>query len=83
MQSDRVKKFKTELVWHNCLTCQPEERFNRELYATNGVRIYKVVYKKGVGFVGDGIFIDDSSAQNFWWADLIQTIHNTDYGVIN
>lgn len=75
--TEQKNKFTIELVWHNCPTYKPEEKFNQELYATDGTKFYKVVYKKDVGFVGDGIFIDDTIARNYWWADLLQTINHT------
>ena len=77
MKTLQKNKFTMELVWHNCLTYKPEEKFNQELYATDGTKFYKVVYKKDIGFVGDGIFIDDTVAKNYWWADLLQTINHT------
>lgn len=70
-------KFTMELVWHNCLNCKPSEEFNPRLFVTDGVRLYEVAYKSGVGFAGPGIFIDDSDAEAYWWADIIQTISYT------
>ena len=75
--TEQKNKFTMELVWHNCLTYKPEEKFNQELYVTDGTKFYKVVYKNDVGFVGDGIFIDDTIAKDYWWADLLQTINHT------
>lgn len=67
-------KFTMGLVWHNCLTYKPSEKYNPCLFVTDGTNFYKVVYKQDVGFVGDGVFIDDSTAENYWWADMLQTI---------
>lgn len=69
-----VRKYSMQLVWHSCLTYKPSEDYNPELYATDGENLYKVVYEKNTGFVGDGIFITDHNAKNYWWADIIQSI---------
>lgn len=63
-----------ELVWHNCVTYKPSEDFNSELYLTDGFEVYRVVYKRDVGFLGDGICIDDTNGSRWWWADIRQTI---------
>lgn len=69
------KKFSMSIVWHNCLTYKPSEFFNSELFVTNGKCFCKVVYKENVGFVGDGVFIDDTCGKNWWWCDMNQTIN--------
>lgn len=71
-----VRKYSMQLVWHNCLTYTPSEDYNPELYVTDGTNLYKVVWEKDTGFVGDGIFIAEHNAKNYWWADILQTIQN-------
>lgn len=48
------------------------------MFATDGTNLYKVVYKRNVSFVGDGVFIDDTTAENYWWADMLQTIGDSE-----
>jgi hypothetical protein len=39
-------EFTMEIIWHNCITCPPEERFDRTLYITNGQNIRTASYSK-------------------------------------
>ena len=40
--TEQKNKFAVELVWHNCLTYKPEEKFNQELYVTDGTKFYLI-----------------------------------------
>ena len=40
--TEQKNKFSMELVWHNCLTYKPEEKFNQELYVTDGTKFYLI-----------------------------------------
>ena len=64
-----MKKFKMQLVWHNCETCPPEEDYNECLIYTNGANIYHCEYFKEAGFPIKSEFLHD-----FWWADLHTTV---------
>ena len=77
-----MDKFKMELVWHNCKTCPPEELFNDELIATNGVCGYvlNMTWDKRKGFFisinGDDQRIQEALLEDWWWADIQQTAQN-------
>ena len=40
--TEQKNKFAMELVRHNCLTYKPEEKFNQELYVTDGTKFYLI-----------------------------------------
>lgn len=67
-----MDKFKMELTWHNCKTRPPKEDYNPWLIYTNGYNIFDCAYCKE-----DGFQIKDDRLHEFWWADLLQTIHGT------
>ena len=71
-----MKKFKMNLVWHNCYYCPPEEDYNDNLVVTNGFDIFQATYRKKCGFP-----ISDSNTdtlKKYWWADIAQTIRGTE-----
>jgi hypothetical protein len=73
-----MDKFKMELTWHNCKICQPEEDSNGCLIITNGKLIYQVAWSRfWQGFGSPSIEIKDEDLINWWWADIIQTVHKT------
>lgn len=72
-----TKKFKMELVWHNCWECPPEEVTNDSLIMTDGVDVYEAFWYRPDGFMirtkdgWYGVYED----QNRWhWADIKQTV---------
>lgn len=71
-------KFVMRLVWHNCKTYQPKEFKNDFLIATNGADIYRMMWRRDSGyFVGTKSWskiLEQSELENWWWADLIQTV---------
>ena len=73
-----MDKFKMELTWHNCKTCQPEESFNYNLYVTDGVVIHKMIWDSGFGgFLKIGLEIRGGDLEKYWCADLVQTVNKT------
>ena len=72
-----MDKFKMELTWHNCKTCQPEEDSNGHLLITNGKLIYEAVWSRfWQGFGSHNIEIKDEELINWWWADIVHTVRN-------
>lgn len=73
-----MDKFKMELTWHNCKTCPPKEDFNSYLLVTDGWDIKEMRW-----FKRDGVFVNRYSEikgeelSNWWWADILQTVHKT------
>lgn len=73
-----------ELVWHNCKTYPPKEDFNDNLITTNGDYVLDMSWIKEEGyFVSEyaadewiGHRIEDSVLENWWWADIQQTVWN-------
>lgn len=72
-----TKKFKMELVWHNCWECPPEESTNDSLIMTDGVNVYEAFWYRPDGFMirakhgWHGIYED---TKNWYWADIKQTV---------
>lgn len=75
-----MKKFKMELVQHNCLECPPEEAANDCLIATDGLRIYEAAWYAPDGFMiynkhddwWHGLYVEDLG--EWYWADIKQTV---------
>ena len=44
-------KFTIGLVWHNCKTYPPKERYNDCLYVTDGNRIMQMEYHSEYGWI--------------------------------
>jgi hypothetical protein len=70
-----------ELVWHNCKTHPPKELLNDDLICTNGVYAFDMTWDSTQGYFIDqfGVNeyrIEDSVLENWWWADLQQTVWN-------
>lgn len=76
----RKDKFTINLVWHNCKTYPPEEKWNVNLYATDGRDVFKVVYdyREGWFMLISNRRIPTDELDEFWWADLQQTINTSD-----
>ena len=73
-----MDKFKMELTWHNCKTYPPKEDFNSHLLVTDGWDIKEMRWVKSDGvFVNKYSEIKDEELINWWWADIVQTAHNT------
>lgn len=75
-----MNKFVMELVWHNCDTNHPKEFENNSLIITDGKNVYPVLWHRAEGYgvvTENGIVsIGLSELKNWWWADIVQTIHN-------
>lgn len=71
-------KFKMELTWHNCLTCPPEEYWNKNLYISDGTYVSDAEYDKQYGWFDKsaGDYIPYKELYEYWWADLNQTVNN-------
>ena len=73
-----MDKFKMELTWHNCATCQPEEDFNSFLLVTDGLDIQEMRWDRiWGGFRNRILSIRDEDLSKYWWADIMQTVHST------
>lgn len=73
-----MDKFKMELTWHNCKTCPPKEDFNSYLLVTDGWDIKEMRWVKSDNvFVNRYSEIKGKDLINWWWADLVQTVHKT------
>lgn len=72
-----MKKFKMELVWHNCLECPPEETTNDYLIATDGVDVHEAFWYRPDGFMirgkdrWHGLY---ENLNKWYWADIRQTV---------
>lgn len=65
-----------ELVWHNCLTCPPEEVSNPCLCLTDGEKTIQASYFAGYWYYNRSCYEEyriDVSSGKYWWADLNQT----------
>lgn len=75
-----MKKFKMELVWHNCEECPPEEDYNSHLILSDGIKVCEVRWDKEEGFsyfskkFGYRPLI--GNYKKMWWADVRQTAQN-------
>ena len=73
-----MEKFKMELTWHNCKTYPPKEDFNSYLLVTDGWDIKEMRWVKSDNvFVNRYSEIKDEDLINWWWADMVQTVHKT------
>ena len=73
-----MDKFKMELTWHNCETHPPKEDFNSYLLVTDGWDIKEMRWVKSDNvFVNKYSEIKGENLVNWWWADMIQTVHKT------
>lgn len=74
-----MDKFIMELVWHNCKTCPPKELCNDELIGTNGHYVFDLSWFRNEGYFisvhsDDDYKIEDYALENWWWADIQQTV---------
>lgn len=76
-------KFKISLTWHNCLTCPPEETWNKNLYISDGTYVSMAKYDRFHGYdrwwdacLGD--YIPAQAFHKYWWADIEQTVITSD-----
>lgn len=71
-------KFTMELVWHNCDNNHPKEFENNSLIITNGKNVYPLFWHRAEGYgvvTANGIVsIRLSELENWWWADIEQTV---------
>ena len=73
-----MNKVTMELVWHDCVTCPPEEESNENLIMTDGKSVWNAEYER---IDGDGEWFKDGThsinvnrpGKKYWWADLLQT----------
>ena len=73
-----MDKFKMELTWHNCKTCQPKEGFNSHLLVTDGLAIHQMMWDSVFGgFLKIGLEIRGDDLEKYWWADVVQTVRKT------
>lgn len=73
-----MNKFKMGLTWHNCLTYQPKEDFNSYLLVTDGWDIQEMRWDRiWGGFRNKILSIRGEDLAKYWWADIVQTVHNT------
>lgn len=72
-------KFTMGLVWHNCKIYPPKERWNANLYATNGRYVFKVAYDCRDGWFDalDDWPLPTEELHEYWWADLEHTIQTS------
>lgn len=67
-----MRKFKMELVWHNCKTYPPEEDSNDFLIVSDGINVCEAKWNKKEGFSYKSSEL--LNHDNLWWADLRQTV---------
>ena len=69
-------KFKIELVWHNCKTYPPKEFENDNLIVTDGLEVYGMSWHRAEGYwiADERGLIKLSDLENWWWADVAQTV---------
>lgn len=68
-----MNKMKMELIWHNCKTCPPSEKYNEDLLLWDGEQLDHAEYDDGEWFV-DHHYADITGVEeSCWWADLNQT----------
>lgn len=77
-----MDKFKMELTWHNCKTCHPKEIKNDFLVATNGNEIFNMSWSQQSGYHIEqndsySIPLPEVVWNDWWWADLYQTVRGT------
>lgn len=80
-----MDEFKMELIWHNCKTCQPKEKFNYSLSVTDGIKIHKMMWDSGFGgFLKIGLEIRGDELEKYWWTDFSRTVRESkEFEVIN
>lgn len=76
-----MDKFTMELVWHNCKTYPPKELCNDELIGTNGHYVFDMSWFRNKGYFisshsDDDYRIEDYALENWWWADIQQTVQD-------
>lgn len=69
-------KFTMELVWHNCRTYPPKEKYNPKLFITDGADVYTISYSLAKGFYDEYVCrsIPSDVLHLYWWADIEQTV---------
>lgn len=69
-------KFTMPLTWHNCYSCPPEEQWNDKLWATDGNRVFPVVYDRENGWYDKEAreYLPFELIWKYWWADIEQTV---------
>jgi hypothetical protein len=71
-------KFAMPLTWHNCQFYPPSERYNNRLLATDGKCVFPVVYDAMDGWwdIESKYYLPFGLLQEYWWADIEQTVRN-------
>lgn len=65
-----------ELVWHDCKTCPPQEKYNERLFISAGFQVIPVVWMNGKFYHKSGPSEGkevDLSASCVYWADIDYT----------
>lgn len=65
-----------ELVWHDCKTCPPEEKYNERLFISSGFQVVPVVWINGKFYHKSGPSEGkevDINAPCVYWADIDYT----------
>lgn len=72
-------KFTMSLVWHNCKTHPPKEKWNNNLYASDGQYVFEAEYDWQYGWFDKnaGDYIPFGELHEYWWADLEQTVQTS------
>lgn len=69
-----MQKFIMELVWHNCKTNPPSEKYNNNLLLWDGYKLIHVEWDNGSWF-HDCHYLDMTGEEYMcWWADIEQTV---------
>lgn len=69
-------KFKMPLTWHNCQSYPPSEPYNSRLLATDGKRVFLVIYDVMDGWWDAEFknYLSFGSLRDYYWADIEQTV---------
>ncbi len=72
-------KFAINLIWHNCKTYPPDEKWNDNLYITDGEYVFDAEYDWQRGWYNKyaGDYIPFGELSDWWWADIEQTVQTS------
>ncbi len=78
-----MEKNKIELTWLNCKNHPPAEYENNFLIVTNGYDVYRASWHRLDGYYtkregGYYIPLAKPTLEDWWWADLIRTVRESD-----
>lgn len=68
--------FTTIVTWKNCKTQPPVDKWNSNLFLTDGKILYPAAFDKQCGwFLKDSMQnLPKTSLDKFWWADINEAI---------